>query len=91
MAEDRFKKAKQEAAQRRESARIRRESYGGETEGSAEKRAESGKEFLCRTCRRWRPRRKFLYEYNNEERLATNCEGCRENYREMRRKPWERR
>ena len=90
MPEDRFKKARQNVQERREAARIRRDNYGGETARSAEKRAESGKEFLCRTCRRWKQRRKYLYDYNGEERLATNCDSSRADYRKMRQKPWER-
>ena len=65
---DRFSQTKVKNAQKRELVR---------DETAAEKRAASGKEFICRQCRIWHLASEYEYVYNGETKMATRCYTCR--------------
>ena len=56
---------------------VKQDRQNAKEDREAEKIAEEGNEFICRTCRRWYSRTNFEYVYDGETKLATNCELCR--------------
>jgi RNase P subunit RPR2 len=70
---DRFKKTQHKNAEQRRQ---------DQEEQKAIARADEGKEFVCRNCRRWLPRSYFEYEFDGEVKLATRCDSCREENRQ---------
>ena len=62
------------------------ERFSGKTEEQAIAKAEEGKEFLCKQCRRWWEREYFEYVFQEETKLASRCEYCRQENRKRYRK-----
>jgi RNase P subunit RPR2 len=77
---DRFAASKKQQT-RKKIAELER--HEGLTEDQAIKRAEEGKEFLCKNCRAWWPRAEFEYVYNGETKLASRCKSCRDAMRQL--------
>ena len=89
MPDGRANKDKYLANKRRDAhaARQQRARRGGLTERQAEKRAESGEEFVCCSCNQWLKRHHFEYIYpwpDGDTLLARRCERCRANRRNER-------
>tara|TARA_R100001230_G_C5512814_1_gene52778 strand:- start:130 stop:402 length:273 start_codon:yes stop_codon:yes gene_type:complete len=56
---------------------VKKDRQNAKEDREAEKIAEEGNEFICRTCRKWYSRKEFEYVWDGETKLATNCESCR--------------
>lgn len=83
---DRFAGTK---SKRRKAAIAEVDRFSGKTEEQAIATAEEGKEFLCKQCRRWWEREYFEYVFQEETKLASRCEYCRqENRKRYNRKPY---
>lgn len=72
MPEDRFEQAKRQKARDDNKAR---------EEKAMVERADSGKEFICRSCRRWKPKEDFEYQFDGATHIATRCYWCRQDKR----------